>query len=305
MAICENVWHQFNQRSLHMKQIITILLIISSIQSFSQIRIYSGYVDKYPIHLVTYSYSDGDTRAIYSYDKHDTPIIINGRQKNDSLVLFEKNEKGEAKLEFAGFNPENKEILGRWISQDKLIIFDIKLTKLHEFDSYDRTAFEKLELMQPESTKDNYFKLLISKKEGEDIRVVGVRVYEKLTDRLIQELELDCQFWGLNNISVGDYNFDGVDDFSVFESSYAGPNTSSIYLLKDTKSDRYFISEISGISLEFDSGEKLIYEHNQCCAGRSHMNATYKLVDNKMVLIEQRCFEYDDEKEDFIEKDCN
>lgn len=282
-----------------------ILLIISSIQSFSQIRIYSGYVDKYPIHLVTYSYSDGDTRAIYSYDKHDTPIIINGRQKNDSLVLFEKNEKGEAKLEFAGFNPENKEILGRWISQDKLIIFDIKLTKLHEFDSYDRTAFEKLELMQPESTKDNYFKLLISKKEGEDIRVVGVRVYEKQTDRLIQELELDCQFWGLNNISVGDYNFDGVDDFSVFESSYAGPNTSSIYLLKDTKSDMYFISEISGISLEFDSGEKLIYEHNQCCAGRSHMNATYKLVDNKMVLIEQRCLEYDDEKEDFIEKDCN
>jgi hypothetical protein len=288
-----------------MKQIITILLIISSIQSFSQIRIYSGYVDKYPIHLVTYSYSDGDTRAIYSYDKHDTPIIINGRQKNDSLVLFEKNEKGEAKLEFAGFNPENKEILGRWISQDKLIIFDIKLTKLHEFDSYDRTAFEKLELMQPESTKENYFKLLISKKEGEDIRVVGVRVYEKQTDRLIQELELDCQFWGLNNISVGDYNFDGVDDFSVFESSYAGPNTSSIYLLKDTKSDMYFISEISGISLEFDSGEKLIYEHNQCCAGRSQMNATYKLVDNKMVLIEQRCLEYDDEKEDFIEKDCN
>ena len=288
-----------------MKQIITILLIINSIQSFSQIRIYSGYVDKYPIHLVTYSYSDGDTRAIYSYDKHDTPIIINGRQKNDSLVLFEKNEKGEAKLEFAGFNPENKEILGRWISQDKLIIFDIKLTKLHEFDSYDRTAFEKLELMQPESTKDNYFKLLISKKEGEDIRVVGVRVYEKQTDRLIQELELDCQFWGLNNISVGDYNFDGVDDFSVFESSYAGPNTSSIYLLKDTKSDMYFISEISGISLEFDSGEKLIYEHNQCCAGRSHMNATYKLVDNKMVLIEQRCLEYDDEIEDFIEKDCN
>ena len=288
-----------------MKQIITILLIISSIQSFSQIRIYSGYVDKYPIHLVTYSYSDGDTRAIYSYDKHDTPIIINGRQKNDSLVLFEKNEKGEAKLEFAGYNSENKEILGRWISQDKLIIFDIKLTKLHEFDSYDRTAFEKLELMQPESTKDNYFKLLISKKEGEDIRVVGVRVYEKQTDRLIQELELDCQFWGLNNISVGDYNFDGVDDFSVFESSYAGPNTSSIYLLKDTKSDMYFISEISGISLEFDSEEKLIYEHNQCCAGRSHMNATYKLVDNKMVLIEKKCLEYDDEKEDFIEKDCN
>ncbi len=77
--------------------------------------------------------------------------------------------------------------------------------------------------MQPHSINNHYFKLLITKKEEEDIRVVGVRVYEKQTDRLIQELELDCQFWGLNNISVGDYNFDGVDDFSVFESSYAGP----------------------------------------------------------------------------------
>ena len=288
-----------------MRQIILALLIFTSTQIFSQVRIYSGYIDKYPIQLVTFSYSDGDTRAIYSYDKHDTPIIINGRQKNDSLILIEKNEKGEAKLEFIGFNPANKEISGKWITQDKLTMFDIKLTILHEFDSYDKTAFERLELMQPESTKDNYFKLLISKNEGDDIRVIGVRVYEKNTDRMIQELELDCQFWGLNNISVGDYNFDGVDDFSVFESSYAGPNTSSIYVLKDPKSNVFIISEISGISLEFDSGAKLIYEHNQCCAGRSHMNATYKLVDNKMVLIEQKCLEYDDEKEDFIEKDCN
>ena len=288
-----------------MRQILATLLILSSISSFSQVRIFSGHIDKYPIQLVTYSYSDGHTRAIYTYDKHDTPIIINGSQINDSLVLVEQNEKGDAKLEFINFNPENKEIKGKWISQDKQTIYDIKLIKLHEFDSYDKTAFEKLELMQPVSTKDNYFNLLISKKEGDDIRVIGVRVYEKKTDRLIQELELDCQFWGLNNISVGDYNFDGVDDFSVFEFSYAGPNTSSIYVLKDLKSDRYIISEISGTSLEFDSGAKLIYEHNQCCVGRSHMNATYKLVDNKMVLIEQKCLEYDDEKEDFIEKDCN
>ena len=292
-------------KALHMRKILTILLISSSVLSYSQVRIFSGNINKNPIQLVTYSYSNGDTRAIYAFDKHDIPIIINGRQKNDSLVLVEKNEKGEAKLEFIKFNPENKEMKGKWISQDKQTVFNIKLTKLHEFDSYDKNAFEKIELMQPESTKDNYFKLLISKDEGDNIQVIGVRIYEKKTDRLIQELDLECQFWGLNNISVYDYNFDGIVDFSVFESSYAGPNTSSIYVLKDPKLERYFISEISGISLEFDSGAKLIYEHNQCCAGRSHMNATYKLVDNKMVLIEQRCLVYDDEKEDFIEKECN
>lgn len=281
------------------------LLILSSIPSFSQVRIFSGYIDKYPIQLVTFSYSDGDTRAIYSYDKNDTPMIINGRQKKDSLILIEYNDIGGATLEFPKFKTINKKITGKWISQNKQTILDIKLTKINEFDSYDSTSFDTLELMQRYSINNHYFKLLITKKEGEDIWVIGVKIYEKETDRLIQELNMDCQFWGLENISIGDYNFDGIDDFSVFESSYAGPNTSSIYVLKEPKSEKYFISEISGISLEFDSEAKLIYEHNQCCAGRSHMIATYQLVDNKMVLIDQRCFEYDDEKEDFIETDCN
>jgi hypothetical protein len=288
-----------------MRQILTTLLILSSMPSFSQVRIFSGYIDKYPIQLVTFSYSDGITRAIYSYDKHDTPMIINGKQKNDSLFLIEYNDKGGAIFEFPMFKSTSKEIIGKWISQNKQTIYDIKLTKINQFDSYDSTSFDTLEFMQPYSINNHYFKLLITKKEGDVIRVTGVRIYEKETDRLIQQLNMDCEFWGLENISVGDYNFDGIDDFSVFESSYAGPNTSRIYVLRNPKAEKYFISEISGISLEFDPGAKLIYEHNQSCAGHSHMNATYKLIDNKMVLIEQKCLEYDDEKEDFIEKECN
>ncbi len=272
-----------------MKYLLATLLIFSSALCFGQVRIFSGHIDKYPIQLVTYSFSDGDTRATYAYNKHDTPIIINGKKKNESLVLFEKNEKGEvsATLEFQKFQPVNNQIEGRWISQDKQRAFNIKLSELYAFDSYDETTFDKLEFMQPASTEDHYFKLLISKEKEEDIRVVGVRVYEKKTDRLIQEIALDCRFWGLNSITVGDFNFDCIDDFSVFETSYAGPNTSSIYILRAPDSEKYFVSEISGISLEFDSG--LIYEHNQCCAGRSHMNATYKLVNNKMVLINSSC----------------
>ncbi len=111
-----------------MRQILTTLLILSSISSFSQVRILSGYIEKYPIQLVTFSYSDGDTRAIYSYDKYDTPMIINGRQKNDSLILIEYNDKGGSTLEFPEFKTINKEITGKWISQNKQMIHDIKLT---------------------------------------------------------------------------------------------------------------------------------------------------------------------------------
>lgn len=289
-----------------MRTILTTLFIFCTLYSFGQVRIYSGHIDKYPIQLVTYSYSDGNTRAIYAYDRHDSPIIINGRQNGDSLVLYEINERREitGTLVFQPYNPEQKTILGKWVSHEKPIVLNVQLTKLQELKDYDNRAFEIVELMQPESTASHYFKLLISKEVGEGIAVTGVRIYEKKTDRLIQELELECQFWGLNNITVFDYNFDGIDDFSVFEASYAGSNTSSIYILREPASERYFISEISGISLEFDTDARLIYEHNQCCAGRMHMYANYQLVDNKMVLIEQRCMEYDDEQEDFIEKEC-
>ena len=132
----------------------------------------------------------------------------------------------------------------------------------------------------------------------------GIIIYQKKTDRLIQTIELDCQLFGIDNVSVGDYNFDGIEDFSVFEASYAGPNTSSIYILRKPNSDQYLKSNFSGASLEFDNDSKLIYEHNQCCAGRSHMNAIYKVVNNEMVLVEKKCLEYDDEKEDFIETEC-
>lgn len=104
---------------------------------------------------------------------------------------------------------------------------------------------------------------------------------------------------------MGDYNFDGLVDFSVFESSYAGPNTSSIYILRVTNSDQYMVSGFAGTSLEFDSESKQIFERNQCCAGRSIMTATYKVVDNEMILVESECLEYDDVKEDYIKKKCD
>ena len=73
-------------------------------------------------------------------------------------------------------------------------------------------------------------------------------------------------------------------------------STSSIYILRNPNSDQHTKSDFSGTSLEFDYDSKLIYEHNQCCAGRSHMNVTYKVVNNQMVLIEKKCLELSKKK---------
>lgn len=289
-----------------MKQIVTALLVLISFASISQVRMFSGTIGKYPIHLVTYSYSDGDTRAIYAYDKHDTPISINGRLSNNTLTLDELDGSGAAvaTLELYGIGLSQRTFKGKWISQDRKVVYDILLTKEHEFDSYDESTFDSLEFMQSESTSDFYFKLVLSKSADDDVRVTGVRVYQKRTDKLMQELDLDCQFRGLSGVSVADYNFDGIDDFSVFEASYAGPNTTSVYILRDPNANQFFISEISGVSLEFDAGEKLIHEYNQCCAGTKHMYITYKLVNNKMVEVEKHCYEYNEEKDELVEGNC-
>ncbi|MBF0694898.1 MAG: hypothetical protein IR153_07570, partial [Flavobacterium sp.] len=81
-----------------MKQTVIILaLFLLKSNLFGQTK-YTGFIDKYPIELVTYIYSDGDARAIYTYSNYDEPIVINGELKQSKLTLYERdnNEKNKA-----------------------------------------------------------------------------------------------------------------------------------------------------------------------------------------------------------------
>jgi hypothetical protein len=283
-----------------------ILLFLVSFTGKSQSS-YSGHLGKHPITLVLYNYSDGVSLAYYVYDQYDNPITINGNLENGDLKLVEKDKHGmgTATLIFEDFDERSTNLHGNWISADATKTFPIILRKDFEIGHGDNLEWNAKALLQSNSTSEHYFKTIITKEKGQFYaRITGVKIFEKGTDKLIQTIALDCQLFGIDNVMVGDYNFDGIEDFSVFESSYAGPNTSSIYLLRDLNSNKYQVSNFSGTSLEFDKDAKLIYEHNQCCGGNSHMTATYKVVDNEMILIEKKCLEYDDEMEDFIETDC-
>ncbi|OSY87228.1 hypothetical protein WH52_12250 [Tenacibaculum holothuriorum] len=289
-----------------MKKIIVCFLLIVNTICFGQSS-YSGTLGEYPITLVTYHYSDGVSLAYYSYNKYDTPITINGNLKGRELTLYEKKSKNQviATLTFSNFEIDDTVIRGKWVNTKTKKELNIYLKKDFDINYGDDLEWDTKELLQSKSTKKHYFKTIISKKKRQFYgRVIGVKVFEKRTDRLIQKINLDCQLFGIDNVSVDDYNFDGIQDFSVFEASYTGPNTSSIYILKEPKSENYFVSDFSGTSLEFNSKEKLIYEHNQCCGGSRHTNATYKVIDNKMVLIERKCIEYDKEKEDYVNVKC-
>lgn len=289
-----------------MKQKITFLFLLATTFVSAQIS-YKGFIDKYPIEFVTDIYSDGQGMAIYAYSNYDTPIVLNAKLNGNTLVFTEKdkNDKETAKLSFKNYNAESNKLNGIW--KDLNSGKELKISLMKEFDlNYNGEEWTEREILQPVSLKGKYFKLVISKeKDNSYSRVSGVKIMEKKTDKLIQKVDMECQLWGLNNVDIGDYNFDGIEDFSVFESSYAGPNTSRIYFLYNPKTGKYFESSFSGTSLEFDSKTKRIYEHNQCCAGRSVERAEYKVVHNKMVLIKKTCMEYDEKTQDYKNVNCN
>ena len=293
-----------------MRKTIFILTILLTTSSLYCQTMFSGFIDKYPIELVADISSDGVASAIYAYSDKDEPIVITGTLKNRILTLYEKDAKNNnrAKLTFNKFDSTNSRQEGIWTDLKTNNELKITLDKTFEINYGDSVEWKDREILQPVSLGNNYFKLIVSKKKGEfDATVTGVKIVEKKTDKLIQKLKVDCELIGLNNISIGDFNFDGILDFSVFEKSYAGPNTSSLYFLYNTKSKKYIDSGFTGVSLEFDNKAKRIYERNQSRAGSVVTTAEYKVENNKMLLIKERCFKWNEKKQVLIErklKDC-
>lgn len=289
-----------------MRVLLLLILFISFYATSIAQTSYSGFIDKYPIELVTDTYSDGVVNALYVYTKFDDPIILSGKIKDGSLTLNEKDKAGKitSTLFLKNYNSNPATIEGTWKDLKTGKELKLQLTRNFDLANTSSTDWKDRELLQPLALKNRYFKLVLNYTNSE-VTVTGVRVYEKKTDKILQHFAVNVRLWGLNNISVDDYNFDGKEDFSVFEQSYAGPNTSSIYFLYDAESDGYFESSFSGTSLEFDAKAKRIYETNQCCAGRSIEKTEYKVVNNKMVFVKKTCLEYDEKKEDYKTVKCD
>lgn len=284
-----------------MKKLFSILLL-ATVSAFSQVR-YSGFIDKYPIEFVSnISSSSGD--GVYAYKKFDIPINLSAKMENGFIIFTEKESDGTETATMTFKNAtENSLAKGIWKDLKTGKEFEISLTKEFEFKYGKDSEWKNQEILQTASTKNYYFKLVIQKtKEDFYTRVSGIKIYSKKTDILYQQISFGSEFRGLNSIQINDFNFDGIEDFSVFEASYAGPNTTSLYFLFDQKTKKYFESEISGVSLEFDAKTKTITEHNQCCAGSQHLVMKYKLKNNKMILIEEKCYKWDEKKQDLVEQ---
>jgi len=266
---------------------------------------YTGTIAPVPIELsLEGTNTEAQQTGMYVYTRYDTPIELTGRLKSGALTLTEHDSHGKATATFTvpAFSATRRSYTGTWknlaTGQQLPLVLTLK------FDLWTTPApAGPLELRQAASLPGVYFQETLAKsEEANGLGVRRVRLFEKKTDRLVQAFDVDCQLWGLHSVSVGDYNFDGHPDFAVFEHSYAGPNTSSLYFLYNPATKHFEKSGFEGVSLEFDASKKRIYERNSCCAGTSVTTAVYKVVDKGMVPLETHCYRWSEKRKRLVER---
>lgn len=286
---------------------ILILLVFINRKGFSQVQ-YSGVIDEQVFTMVLYKV-DGNKIKGYAVNESNFKVsILESEINGEYLMLTEENKDRTTtnlfKLKTVDVGTPMLKGMA-YLKSKETVDFQLKM----DFNLKDKVVGEVYELIQPQFSEGQYFKTVLKQSVDDNyLRVQGIKVFDKQNQALIQTIDLDCDFRFLDQLDIGDYNFDGISDLSIFEASYVGPNSSYVYVLKNLESDTYEKSQIQGISLEFDPITKTIKERNQCCAGSIVSIATYKLVDSKMKLIKEECFVWNEETEELEErpvKDCN
>jgi hypothetical protein len=159
--------------------------------------------------------------------------------------------------------------------------------------------------------------------EGNE-RYKSILIFEKPSNKIIQKIGAQADkneniIEGEPNIckgdclAIGDYNFDGIEDFSLFVTAYRNADSERIYFLYDPNKKRFVISEFEGANLAFDYEKKLITslyaQRATNGSGAFERYLTYKVIDNKMVQTKEECYlsYYDEANEDefTLRHDCN
>lgn len=261
---------------------------------------YAGTVGTAPVEMVIEADQDGAAYGMYVYTRFDTSIALSGNLHGGTLVFTEKNSLGKAfaTLTLPAFSTTAKTASGVWKNLATGQTLPLALTQQLAGEAGEASAGVDQGLLQAASSNSTYFRAALPSSGGP----VNIQVFAKRTDRLLQTIPVEGPLRGMNTVTLGDFNFDGFDDFAVFEQSFAGPNTSSLYFLYDPAHKQYVPSGFSGTSLEFDAKTKRIYETNSCCAGSSVQKFIYKVVNNRMVLLAQHCYKWNEKTQKLVER---
>jgi hypothetical protein len=283
-----------------MKNLLKAMIVIIPIVAIPVCgqTVYSGFIGKAAVEFVVgeINWDSQEVEGVYMYKKYNDPIPLKGRYKKSRLVLDEMDGTGKkyAIISFEDFNQKKSEVNGSWKDLTTKTELAARLNRVYDFTYYTKNKHEWVdrELLQKASLKNYYFRIAVSNNKDGFAKANKIKLIEKKTGKIFQEINVDCAYRWMRSIDVGDFNFDGKTDFSIFERSYAGSNTSSLYFLFDPETNKYINSGFVGTSLEFDANLKRVVEKNQDGPGGSvYTENVYKIVNNKMVLLEKHCWE--------------
>lgn len=302
----------------YIKSILLIILLIPAI-SHASYRIFTGNIgqDKVEFYL-------DDLHTIYLDDNEHQVKKLSSIGKNNDVYKFKSyyvtspeeviDEVFIKKLNSDTFNdgPETyQHIIGYTLNGDKIDLHRIFEYDFHNENILDETEFNNIDFLQANSTKDFYFKLVISKKKKEAAKIIGIKVFSKKDGRLTQTI---------TGINVGfllsiehiitenkDYNFDGDNnDFRIgsMKDLYWGSWITEFYSY-DKKQKKYVKLNLKGNDIRLDSKTKTATDYKLCFSrkteGRIELNDTFQYMgNNHYKQIKTKCLY----KEDDVQRAC-
>ena len=301
-------------------------------------RVYSGNMGDNKVEFYLLATPDSDFDIIYIKDNTYEVGYIGGPQKKESDYYFKNyttmdTVSGKDTLIIKNFDFSLNKIQSEsyYLLGYSETFGDFKLKKEFEYNVFtengyelnrveskqlfDNTEFENIEFLQRSSTKDFYFKVVLSKKKKEDIKITGINVYSKKNGELLQTIKNSKEyvFYTFHAIQIGDFDFDGNEnDFFLQGAESHAANVPQIYYVYDESQNKYIEANLEGYSIQFDSENKIATSTKTC--GDVFVDPMFFTKLNKQYLFnknkkkydyqDQYCISYENSEEKSIHKKC-
>ncbi|MBI0096075.1 MULTISPECIES: hypothetical protein [Gilliamella] len=271
------------------KYILMIVFLIPQVTE-AVYRVYSGNIGDDKVEFYLLATPDSNFDITYIKDKTYEVGYIGGPQKkendyhfknfttidtdNDSDTLIIKNfdfslnkVKSESNYLFGYSEKFGDFKLKKEFEYNVFTANGYELTRVESKQLFDNTEFENIEFLQRSSTKDFYFKVILSKKKKEEIKITGINVYSKKNGELLQTIKNSKEyvFYTFHAIQIGDFDFDGNEnDFFLQGAESHAANVPQIYYVYDDSQNKYIEANLEGYSIQFDSENKTATSTKTC-----------------------------------------
>ena len=271
------------------KSILMIVFLIPQVTE-AVYRVYSGNIGDDKVEFYLLATPDSNFDITYIKDKTYEVGYIGGPQKkendyhfknfttidtdNDSDTLIIKNfdfslnkVKSESNYLFGYSEKFGDFKLKKEFEYNVFTANGYELTRVESKQLFDNTEFNNIEFLQRSSTKDFYFKVILSKKKKEEIKITGINVYSKKNGELLQTIKNSKGyiFYTFHAIQIGDFDFDGNEnDFFLQNAESHADNVQQIYYIYDESQNKYIEANLEGYSIQFDSENKIATSTKTC-----------------------------------------